>query len=49
MRPHLDLAIVALFPDPVWRVEADRLEEEHQRHPLVVRVVDALVVVAVRA
>ena len=48
MRPHLDLAIVALFPDPVWRVEADGLEEEHERHPLVVRVVDPLVVVAVR-
>ena len=47
--PHLDLAVIALLPDPVRRVETDRLEEEHQRHPLVIRVVDPLVVVAVRA
>ena len=46
--PNLDLAVVALLPDPVRCVEADRLEEEHQRHPLVVRVVDPLVVVTVR-
>ena len=49
IRPHLDFAIVALFPDPVRRVEADGLEKEHERHPLVVRVVDPLVVVAVWA
>ena len=46
--PNLDFAVVALLPDPVRCVEADRLEEEHQRHPLVVRVVDPLVVVTVR-
>ena len=32
-----------LLPDPVWRVEAERLEREHEWDPLVIGVVDGLI------
>lgn len=35
-------AALELFPYVAWRIEAGRLEEEHEADPLVVLVIDAL-------
>lgn len=43
---HAHLAILPLFPHPVGDVKQNALEEEHERHPLVVRVVTLLAGVA---
>lgn len=44
-----DLTLFPLFPHPVRYVKQYALEEEHERHPLVVRVVPLLAVVAAQA
>lgn len=41
-----DLTLFPLFPHPVWQIEKHTLEKQHERHPLVVRVVLLLPVVA---
>lgn len=46
---HPDLALLPLFPHPVGHVEEDPLEEEHERHPLIVRVIPLLADVAAEA
>ena len=43
------LALLPLLPHPVGRVEEDALEEEDERHPLVVGVVPLVSVVAAEA
>lgn len=43
---HPDFTLLPLFPHPVWHVEKHALEEQHERHPLVVRVVPLLPVIA---
>lgn len=43
---HSDLTLLPLLPHPVRHVEEHTLEEQHERHPLVVRVVPLLPVIA---
>lgn len=43
--PHATL--LPVLPDPVGHVEQDSLEEQHERHPLVVAMVRPLLVVLV--
>lgn len=43
---HSDLTLLPLLPHPVRHVEEHALEEQHERHPLVVRVVPLLPVIA---
>lgn len=37
-----NFALLPLLPHPVWHVEEQPLEEQHKRHPLVVRVIPLL-------
>lgn len=46
---HSDLTLFPLFPHPVRHVEEHALEEQHEWHPLVVRVVLLFAVVAAQA
>lgn len=41
-----DLTLFPLFPHPVWHIEKYTLEEQHERYPLVVRVVPFLPIIA---
>lgn len=44
---HAHSALFPVLPDPVGHVEQQALEEQHERHPLVVAVVRSLLVVLV--
>lgn len=46
---HSDLALLPLLPYPMGYVEQNALEEEHEGHPLIVRVVPLLAVIAAQA
>lgn len=46
---HSHLAILPVLPDHVRRIETDALEEEHERHPLVVAVESLILVVVAQA
>lgn len=43
---HPDLALLPLFPHPMRHIKEHALEEQHERHPLIVRVVSFLAIVA---
>lgn len=45
---HSDLALFPLLPYPMRHVEQDTLEEEHEGHPLIVRVISLLPKVAAK-
>lgn len=46
---HAHFAVLPVLPDPVRHIEADALEEQHERHPLIVAVVGFLLVVVAEA